>query len=36
MNNIIRIYEELGDQVCLYPFFNGFYQTNHMTMETIF
>jgi MoaA/NifB/PqqE/SkfB family radical SAM enzyme len=30
-NNIDKIYQELGDQVCLYPFFNGFYQTNHMT-----
>lgn len=31
MTDINRIYEEFGDQICLYPFFNGFYQTNHMT-----
>lgn len=30
-NKLETIYQELGDQICLYPFFNGFYQTNHLT-----
>ena len=34
MNNIDTIYKELGPQVCLYPFFNGFYQTNHVDWTT--
>ena len=29
-NNLDNIYQELGKNVCLYPFFNGFYQTNHV------
>jgi hypothetical protein len=29
-NNLDQIYQELGKNVCLYPFFNGFYQTNHV------
>ena len=29
-NNLDNIYNELGKNVCLYPFFNGFYQTNHI------
>ena len=33
-NNLTRIYNELGNNVCLYPFFNGFYQTNHLDTQT--
>jgi molybdenum cofactor biosynthesis enzyme MoaA len=28
-NNLERIYSELGDNICLYPFFAAFYQTNN-------
>jgi hypothetical protein len=30
MNNIDDIYKELGDHICLYPFFGAFYQTNNV------
>ena len=33
-NTLKHIYKELGANVCLYPFFNGFYQTNHLNTET--
>jgi len=28
-----KIYDRFGDQICLYPFFNGFYQTNHVSNQ---
>ena len=28
MNNLDYIYQELGSDICLYPFFGAFYQTN--------
>lgn len=30
MNNLDHIYQELGEHVCLYPFFGAFYQTNNV------
>jgi MoaA/NifB/PqqE/SkfB family radical SAM enzyme len=30
INSLDYIYQELGANVCLYPFFNSFYQTNHV------
>ena len=30
MNNLDNIYKELGDKICLYPFFGAFYQTNNV------
>lgn len=30
MNNLDHIYKELGEHVCLYPFFGAFYQTNNV------
>lgn len=30
MNNIEQIYQELGENICLYPFFGAFYQTNNV------
>lgn len=30
MNNIDKIYQELGESICLYPFFGAFYQTNNV------
>lgn len=30
MNNIDKIYQELGENICLYPFFGAFYQTNNV------
>ena len=30
MNNIDNIYKELGEHICLYPFFGAFYQTNNV------
>jgi hypothetical protein len=30
MNEITHIYRELGEHVCLYPFFGAFYQTNNV------
>lgn len=30
MNNINKIYQELGENICLYPFFGAFYQTNNV------
>lgn len=29
INNLDNIYKELGENVCLYPFFGAFYQTNN-------
>lgn len=28
MNDLDKIYQELGENICLYPFFGAFYQTN--------
>jgi len=30
MNNLDYIYKELGQHICLYPFFGAFYQTNNV------
>ena len=30
MNNLDTIYQELGENICLYPFFGAFYQTNNV------
>jgi hypothetical protein len=30
MNQLDRIYQELGEHICLYPFFGAFYQTNNV------
>lgn len=30
INNIDHIYQELGNDICLYPFFGAFYQTNNV------
>lgn len=30
MNNLENIYKELGENICLYPFFGAFYQTNNV------
>ena len=30
MNNLDNIYQELGEHICLYPFFGAFYQTNNV------
>jgi hypothetical protein len=30
MNNLDHIYKELGQNICLYPFFGAFYQTNNV------
>jgi uncharacterized radical SAM superfamily Fe-S cluster-containing enzyme len=30
MNNLDHIYQELGSDICLYPFFGAFYQTNNV------
>lgn len=30
MNNLDKIYQELGEHICLYPFFGAFYQTNNV------
>lgn len=32
-NNLNDIYNEFGTQICLYPFLNGLYQTNHVDPE---
>jgi MoaA/NifB/PqqE/SkfB family radical SAM enzyme len=29
-NNLDHIYQELGEDICLYPFFGAFYQTNNV------
>jgi MoaA/NifB/PqqE/SkfB family radical SAM enzyme len=34
MNTIENIYKELGDNICLYPFFGAFYQTNNVVSKT--
>ncbi len=30
MNDLDNIYQELGEHICLYPFFGAFYQTNNV------
>ena len=30
MNDLNSIYKELGEHICLYPFFGAFYQTNNV------
>lgn len=30
MNNLPTLYKELGEHICLYPFFGAFYQTNNV------
>ena len=30
MNDLNHIYQELGENICLYPFFGAFYQTNNV------
>lgn len=30
MNDLNHIYQELGEHICLYPFFGAFYQTNNV------
>lgn len=30
MNDLNEIYQELGEHICLYPFFGAFYQTNNV------
>lgn len=30
MNDLNNIYQELGEHICLYPFFGAFYQTNNV------
>ena len=32
-NSLERLYQELGPDICLYPFFGAFYQTNHVIPE---
>lgn len=34
MNKLEEIYKELGKDICLFPYFGGFYQTNHHDMST--
>lgn len=35
MNSTEQIYQELGDNICLYPFFGAFYQTNNVVPGAI-
>lgn len=34
MNDLNNIYQELGEHICLYPFFGAFYQTNNVIPTT--
>ena len=35
MNSIENIYQELGENICLYPFFGAFYQTNNVVPTAV-
>jgi MoaA/NifB/PqqE/SkfB family radical SAM enzyme len=35
MNDIKRIYQELGENICLYPFLGAFYQTNNVVARDV-
>jgi hypothetical protein len=35
INNLDHIYQELGDNICLYPFFGAFYQTNNVVPHSV-
>ena len=35
MNDLDRIYKELGPDICLYPFFGAFYSTTHVVAPSV-
>lgn len=35
MNDLDRIYQELGKDICLYPYYGAFYQTNNVVPNTV-
>lgn len=34
-NQLQNIYQQLGDKICLYPFFGAFYQTNNVVPKSV-